>query len=175
MVGVIVSLRLLVDGLEEGKGLLPLLRQVQAHQHPGVVFSQQLRPGVGQLVIEVVQIRLVLLVQIHIALLHLVVGKEEHVHQGNGIVVDTAHDPAVLLLFRRVGGIDQAHQFVVHIGGLGKLPGRQGVGEHVAVHDLHVGQTHGVVHLVVGLQPVQQGLLAGIVPFRPRSGCRRSR
>ena len=166
MVRVIVPLRLPVDGLEEGEGLLPLLRQVQAHQHPGVVFSQQLGLGVGQLLIEVVQIGLVLLVQIHIALLHLVVGKEEHIHQGNGIVVYAAHDPAVLLPFRRIGGIDQAHQFVVHIGGLGKLTGRQGIGEHVAVHDLHVGQAHGVVHLFIALQPGQQGLLTGVDPLR---------
>ena len=166
MVCVIVPLRLPVDGLEEGEGLLPLLGQIQADQHAGVVFSQQLGLGVGQLVIEVVQIRLVLLVQIHIALLHLVVGKEEHIHQGNGIVVDAAHDPAVLLPLRRVGGVHQAHQLVVQISGLGKLPGRQGVGEHVAVHDLHVGQSHGVVHLVIALQPVQQSLLTGIVAFR---------
>ena len=114
---------------------------------------------------EVVQIRLVLLVQIHIALLRLVVGKEKHIHQRDRIVVYAAHDPAVLLLFRRVGGVHQAHQLVVHIGGLGKLTGRQWIGEHIAVHGLHVGQPHGVVHLVVTLQPFQQGFFAGVVPL----------
>ena len=152
-----------MDGLEESKSLLPLLWQIQTDQHPGVVLSQQLLSGVRKLFIESIQIRLFLLVQIYIALLHLVIGKEKHIHQRNCIVIQAAHDPSVLFALRCIGGINKTYQLVVQIRHLGKLPGRQGVREHIAVHDLHIGKAHGVVHLVIGLQPLQQGLFTDIV------------
>ena len=51
----------------KGEGLLPFLGQIQADQHAGVGIPQKLLPGVRELLVQVIQIRLLLLVQIYIA------------------------------------------------------------------------------------------------------------
>ena len=45
------------------------------------------------------------------------------------------------------------------------MSGRQRVGQGIAVHRLNIGKPHGRVHLLVGLQPLQQCLFTVIVPL----------
>ena len=160
-----------VDGLQEGKGLLPLLGQVQIQHHAGVVLPHHLCLGIRDLPVSIVDILLVLFVQGHITLLLLLINKQDHIHGGYGIAVNTAHNgPVVVLLVRRIGGVENAGLLIGQIHHFGELTGGQLIGEVIARLGLHIGQTHGIVHLVHGAQLIQDGLLALRVPLGHHHG-----
>ena len=150
---------------QEGEGGLSLLRQVQIQHHAGVVGAQHLGLGISDLVIGVVDLLLVVVVQGHIAVLLLLIDEQDHIHGGDGVAVDPPHDGAVVvLLVRRIGGVQHAGLLIAQVHHLGELPGGQLVGQAVAGLGLHIGQPHGVVHLVHGAQLPQNGLFAVRVP-----------
>ena len=155
-----------MNGFQEGEGVGPLLRQIQVHDHAGVVGAQHLGLGVGDLRIGVIDLPLILVIQRHIALFLLLIDKEDHIHGGYGIAVDAAHDGAVvILLIRCIGGVEDAGFLVGKTHHLRELPGRQLVGEEVAGLGLHIGKTHGIIHLIQSAQLLQNGLFTGGVPL----------
>lgn len=72
-----------MEDLQEIKGLLALLRQVQLEDQPAVPLPLQLQLRVGELGVQVLDIRRHVVVQGNVALLHLVVDEEEHIQQGH--------------------------------------------------------------------------------------------
>ena len=154
-----------MDGLQELEGLLPFLRQVQQEDHAGVVLAQHLGPAVHELLMQVVHVLLGVPFQGKVALLFLVIGEQEQVHEGDGIAVDAPCDAPIVVVLGGVGREEQAGHLIVQVRHFGKLPGGDGVGEGIAVHGLGVGQAQGGVDLVISLQLLQQGLFLVIVPF----------
>ena len=99
--------------------------------------------------VGVVQRALQLVVQRDIALLHLVVEKEEHVNERDGVGGQAADDLAVILMVCGIGAIEELGDLIIEIGQLGELTGREPVGEHIAAHGFDVGKPQRGVDLVV--------------------------
>ena len=153
-----------MEVVQESEGLLPLLRQIQIHQQPGVVRTLELGLGVGDLLVEILQLPHEIVVQGHIPLLHPVIEEEEHVDEGHAVVVDVVEQPPVLLVVGGVGGVEKAPRLDIQVRQLRELPGGQLVRQHVAVLHLHIGKAQGVVHLGQGRQGVQQAALPVVIP-----------
>ena len=90
--------------------------------------------------------------------------EDEHIHQGDRVVLDAPHDAAILLLVHGIGAVEQTDGLIGHVGHLGELPGGHLVRQAIAVLGLDVGKACGGIHLVIALQAVQQAFLLLIVP-----------
>ena len=90
--------------------------------------------------------------------------EDEHIHQGDRVVLDAPHDAAILLLVHGIGAVEQTDGLIGHVGHLGELPGGHLVRQAIAVLGLDVGKAGSGIHLVIALQAVQQAFLLLIVP-----------
>ena len=100
------------------------------------------------------------------ALVDVVADEQEYVNERHAVGRDAAHQLAVVLMLRGVGGVDQLRQLVVDIRQLRELARGQLVGQGVAVHRLDVGKPHRVVDLRHRVQLVQDHALLLIVAGR---------
>ena len=62
-----------MKAIQEGKGLLSLLREIHLQNHPGVFRPLQLGQSIRNLVVHILQIRSSLVIQGDIALVHPVI------------------------------------------------------------------------------------------------------
>ena len=145
-----------MHGIKEGEGLIRLLGQGQVYKNPVVVAGFELLSAVLDLGVGGVQGIPQIVIEGDIAVLDHVVDKADHVHQGHLVGGDAADDPAVVLLVRRIGGVEGLADLVVHVHELGELPGVEGIGQRIVVHGRGVGKTLAVVHLVAGLEVLDQ-------------------
>ena len=152
------------DGVGEGVGLVAADGKVEIDQHAAVVCALELELAVCHAVGSIAQARSSFIAQRDIALLYAVPYKEEHVDERHGIGVDTAHQLAIILLLGGVCGIDKAAQLIVDVRKLRELPGRELVGQGVAVHGLNVRKAHGALHLRHIIEFVQNRPLGLVVP-----------
>ena len=148
--------RNLMDGFQEREGFRAFLRQVQADQQAGIVFALQLALGVGQLVVQVVDIGVHFGVKLDKAFLFFIIKEQEHVNQRDIVAVNRADNPPVVLLLGGIGRVQQPRRFNVHVGQLGELARRKPVGQDIAVHRLHVGKPHGKIDFLPRFQLAQQ-------------------
>ena len=125
---------------KEGKGLRAFLRELQGHEHPLVGLSLQLPSRQGELVVSVVQILPVFLVGIDISFVDLVVKEHIDIDEGDPVVSHTADDPAVFFLVRSIHAVQHGGDIVIQICHLGKLPGRQGLGDHITLFCFRIGK-----------------------------------
>ena len=141
-----------MESIQKGKGLRTLLRKIQLEHKAAVVLALELELGVVELGVEVLDGLRHVALQGHIARLHLVVDKEKHIQQRHAVAVYAGHQLSVSLLVDGVGGVQQPRRLHIQVRQLRKLPGGQLVGEHIAVHSLHVGQGQRCVYLRQFLQ-----------------------
>ena len=128
-----------MERFQEGEGLVSLLREIQVQHHAGIIGAEHLSLRVGDLLIGVIDVLFIIVIQRHIALFLFVIDKENHIHGGDGVAVDTADDGAVVILVvGSVGGVEDTGLLVGKAHHLGELPGRQLVGEAVAGLGLHI-------------------------------------
>ena len=134
------------------------------------MLALELKLGVGELGVQVLQRLRHVAVQGDVSIVNQVVDKEEHIDEGDAVIVHAAHHPSVALLVHGVGGVQQSGHLNVQVCQLRELPGRQAVGEDIAVHGLNVGKAQGGLHFRHGLQVPQQAALLLIVPGGHQDG-----
>ena len=140
------------DLVQEIVGGVPVLGKGQINQHPVIILTLKLLLRGLHLHLGILQIGCLLVVQCHKPLVNLIADKEHHVDERHLVIVKTADDLGVFVLIGGIGGVHHLGYLIVQARQLRKLPGVQLIGQHIAVHGLHVGKPLAVVHLIVGVQ-----------------------
>ena len=148
----VIALRRFPNGIKEGVGLVAAFRQRQIQQHPAVILALKLRLGALHLGFCILQHGGLVAAKLYNPGVCLLTDKQEHINERHLVGADISHKLAVISLLCGVGGIEHLRHFIVEIGQFRELPGHQLVGQHIAVHGLHVGKPHGVVDLLHAFQ-----------------------
>ena len=156
----VIALGERADGVDEGVGLIAAYREHEIAQHAAVVAPLQLRLGAAHLRLRVREHAHLLGIELDDARIRLLADEEEHVDERHLVRGDVSHELAVVAL---LGGIDDLRHLIVQPRKLRKLPRRQLVGEHAAVHRLGVGKADSVVDLPAALKLREQDGLFFIV------------
>ena len=143
----VILCRDIVYGTQKIEGLPAFLGQVYVHEHTAVIVAPELQHRIGKGVVKLREGVHKLVVKGNVTLLHLVVGKHEHIYKGHSVSVQAVHHLAVVFFADSIGGIKYFCHLEVQIGKLGKLPRGQLVGKHVTVHGFDVGKARYRFHL----------------------------
>ena len=100
--------------IQEGEGLVALLRQIQHHHQPAVPFILELGLGHSQLRKQRIEHLLITAAQLNIVGLKLILQENKHIKQRNLIFLQPAENAADLIVLRGIGGVEQLDHLIVH-------------------------------------------------------------
>ena len=133
--------------IQERKRLIPLLRKRQVYQHTAVRLTLQLVKCNLHLGVRLLEGVHQFIVKRDIALVHLVVKEHKNINQRDTVIGKAVYYLCIVLIIDRIRHIQQLRNLIVQLQKLRKIPCRQLVGQHVAVHRLRVGKPLRVVNL----------------------------
>ena len=144
--------------IQEGKGLLTLLRQCQIYQHTTVILSLQLISGEAHLPVSLIKNLLQIIFQRHISFLHLIIHKHKHINQRHLIFRKTIDHLRIILIIYGISRVDQLSHLIIQIDQLGELPRCELIRQMITIQRLDIGKPHRIIHLRAGIQILQKCL-----------------